>query len=352
MATIRKRGDKWQVQIRRKGEVPFSRTFGLRRDADIWARMVETQADRKDLPKDPRLLGQHTLGELVVRYRDTVSVKKRGKEMEQWVLNAFLRHSLCVRSLSNITAIDFTAYRDERLQEIKPNSLKRQLDVIHNLFEVARDEWGLPFKENPLDKIRLDCTDTRRERRLRPGEFERLVDACGLCRNPYVLPIIKLAIETGMRRGEILAIQWHDIDIREQSLTIPRSKNGRSRHIPLTSKAIAIIQGVEKVGDRVFPVTANGFRLAWQRVKTRARIEDLHFHDLRHEAISRFFELGLTTPEVALISGHRDMRMLFRYAHAMRSQISEKLDQRSGGAVRVSRERTSHAQGKQKGYMN
>lgn len=326
MATIRNRNQKWQVQVRRKGETPFSRTFGLRKDAELWARQMERQADRRDLPKDPRLLEQFTLGELVVRYRDTVSIRKRGADIEHCVLNAFLRHPMCSKSIANITVADFATYRDQRLKQIKPISLKRQLAVIHNLFEIARDEWGLPIKENPLEKLRLDCPNRSRERRLRQGEFEQLIDACRLCRNPHILPIIRFALETGMRRGEILAIHWHDLNHRDQTLTIPMSKNGRSRQIPLSNEAIAIINEIKKEGDHVFPVTGNGFRLAWQRVKKRAGIEDLHFHDLRHEAISRFFEIGLSTPEVALISGHRDMRMLYRYAHPLLCNISVKLN--------------------------
>ena len=95
----------------------------------------------------------------------------------------------------------------------------------------------------------------------------------------------------------------------------------------VTNKAIALLHAhSSERQDRIFPVTANAFQLAWRRVKARAKIDDLRFHDLRHEAISKFFELGLTTPEVAMISGHRDMRMLFRYAHADRSRVLEKIN--------------------------
>jgi integrase len=124
----------------------------------------------------------------------------------------------------------------------------------------------------------------------------------------------------------MLAVRPQHIDLIGRALLIPEAKNGYSRTIPLTNDAIAILRdGVSDDQGRVFAISANAFRLAWERLKRRARIDDLRFHDLRHEAISGFFEKGLTVPEVALISGHRDMRMLFRYAHASREQIILKL---------------------------
>ena len=126
MATIRKRGAKWQVQIRRVGVRPLSRSFNVRKDAEAWARFMEVQADRNDLPDDQKALQQVTLGELVARYRDTITVKKRGAEVERIVLAAFMRHSICRRRLSEIVVEDFAAYRDERLRTVKPSSLKRE----------------------------------------------------------------------------------------------------------------------------------------------------------------------------------------------------------------------------------
>jgi integrase len=120
-------------------------------------------------------------------------------------------------------------------------------------------------------------------------------------------------------------MRWTDFDAQGRSLLIPQTKNGHSRIIPLSGKAVALLDTLPRTAERAFRITANAFRLAWERVKGAAGIDDLHFHDLRHEAVSRFFELGLTMPEVALVSGHRDMRMLFRYTHPMREAIASKL---------------------------
>jgi integrase len=210
-----------------------------------------------------------------------------------------------------------------------PHPLKRYLDPVHNLFELARNEWGIPLLENPLDRLKLKAPSQRRERRLAPGEWERLLGAARLTRNPWIEPIMRLALATAMRRGEILAIESNHVSLDKRCLLIPVTKNGHARTIPLTADAIRVLEELPRVQGRLFPVAGNAFRLAWIRLRNRAGLNDLRFHDLRHEAISRFFELGLNASEVALISGHNDMRMLFRYTHPLRAAIFYKLDRRS-----------------------
>ena len=327
MATIRKRRDKYEVQIRRSGLQSISRTFHALKDARSWARHMEMEADRRDLPTDPKTLRQVSLGELVTRYRDTISSTKRSHDREWFMLGTLLAHPISRRRLSELTAAHFAAYRDERLRDVRPASVKRELAPVRHMFEIARNEWGLPIRDNPLAKLQLSGVDQRRERRLRPGELDKIIKAAQSCRNKLIRPIILFALATGMRRGEILAVRQQNIDLTARSLLISETKNGYSRIIPLSNEAIALLHDYVGEGqDRVFPVTANAFRLAWERVRTRAKIDDLRFHDLRHEAISKYFEMGLTTPEVALISGHRDMRMLFRYSHALRETIIAKLN--------------------------
>jgi integrase len=331
MATIRKRKDKWEVQIRRMGLRPISKSFIMRKDAEAWARYLEVQADRADLPTDRRVLQRVTLGELVQRYRNTVSVKKRSHDKERFFLQVFLAHSICCKRLSEVSTTDFAEYRDHRLASVKPTSLKRELAPIRHLFEIARHEWGLPLKENPLDKLQLKASDQRRERRLKPGELNSLLEAAGHCRNKLIKPIILLAVETGMRRGEILSIRYDHLDLRERALLIPETKTGRARTIPLNEKATDLLLKLSSVQlskdqERLFPISANCLRLAWERICKRAGVSDLHFHDLRHEALSRLFEAGLTGPEVMSISGHRSIATLGRYAHAgERKAIAAKL---------------------------
>lgn len=323
MATIRRRGVSWQVQVRRMGQRPVSKTFKLKKDADTWARHMESRADRFDLPahQDPRLLERTTLRELVLRYREEVSSRKRGGNVEQIVLNAFLRHPICRRSIAELQTSDFAAYRDHRLKTVQSVTLRRQLAPIHNLFEIARDEWGLPIRENPLAKLRLDKRTSRRERRLRAEEFDKITRQARLLKNPLILQVILFALQTGMRRGEILAMEWGHLEFSARTLHIPQAKNGHARTIPLSDSARTVIDALPRQHSRVFPISANAFQLTWQRLLDRCDITDLHFHDLRHEAISRFFEMGLSVPDVALLSGHRDARMLLRYAHSSRERV-------------------------------
>ncbi|AWC20966.1 integrase [Aminobacter sp. MSH1] len=325
MASIRKRKGKWQAQVRRLGFAPEIRTFVTKVDAQEWARTIETKIDRRELEPDRRILDETTLRDVITRYRDEIVPAKKGGEVEVIVLNAFLRHSICRKRLSHLGAQDFASYRDERLRVVSAATLKRQLNPVRSALNIARKEWGLPLRTNPLSEFGLGAQDNKRERRLRKGELDRLVLAARKTRNPLIVPIVLFALETGMRRGEILAMQWDHINLEKRSVVILESKNGHSRTIPLTPRAIEILQGLNGRTGRVFPVAANALRLSWVRLMERASIEDLHFHDLRHEAISRFFEMGLTVPEVASISGHRDVRMLMRYAHADVSRLSARI---------------------------
>jgi integrase len=148
-------------------------------------------------------------------------------------------------------------------------------------------------------------------------------------RNRLIKPAILLAIETALRRGELLNLTWGAIDLDSRTAHIPHTKTGYARTIPLTDQALAVLRTIPRTEAKVLPLTPIALRLAWNRVRVRAGMPDLHFHDLRHEAISRFAEMSLTTVELSAISGHRDPRMLFRYAHLRPADLAKKLTGRS-----------------------
>ena len=129
----------------------------------------------------------------------------------------------------------------------------------------------------------------------------------------YLWPIIDFAIETGMRRSEILGMKWEHIGIDNQRVLLPLTKNGSSRWVPLSDKAIKVLDQIPRTTDHVFPITDVALRQSWERLRNRANLIDFTFHDLRHEAISRMFEKGLNVPEVASISGHKITSQLFWY---------------------------------------
>ena len=128
-----------------------------------------------------------------------------------------------------------------------------------------------------------------------------------------------------MRRGEILNARWIDLNLKHRTLRIPVTKNGEAREIPLSLVALDTLHTIPHGGEFIFPVSANALQLAWQRLKKQQGMPNLRFHDLRHEAISRLFERGLSLPEVALISGHKDPRMLMRYTHLRAEELAKKL---------------------------
>lgn len=327
MATIRKRYGKWHVQIRRTGVGSRNRTFHLKSDAEMWARQVEQELDRHGLTVDLKSLRSITLADLIVRYRDTVVIKKRSCNNETVMLNACLRQDWVQTPIGRVTAKLFSDYRDQRLQVCKPSSVRRELGVLQHVFAVAIREWALPIPHNPVANIAMPSPGPNRDRRLNGDEEQRLFKATEQCRNRFMRPLIELALETAMRRGELLNIHADDIRPDERTLHIPKTKNGHPRTIPLTAKALSILEQLPPDSNgKLFPMSPNAVRLSWGRLVRRAGIEDLHFHDLRHEAISRFFEMGLSVPEVALISGHRDPRMLFRYTHLRAEDVARKLN--------------------------
>lgn len=325
MATIRKRGERWQVQVRRNGYKAVTRSFLLKTDAERWARQLETDADRCVLTGDPRVLESISVADLIKRYRDTVTVTKRGQRNETIILDAMLRQPFADKTLADASPADFATYRDERLTRVKATTIRREMSLLRHTFDLARREWGLPLANNPLDGLRRPRMDEPRDRRLMPGELLKLLRGCRKSRVGYLHPVILFAIETGMRRGEIASIRWHDVNLDTRLLHIPITKTGHPRTIPLTRRAVRVLAKQPSNQPTPFAITPNGLRQAWKRLVRRVGLDGLHFHDLRHEAVSRFFEMGLSVPEVALISGHRDPRMLFRYTHLRPEDVGRKL---------------------------
>lgn len=254
MATIRKRGKRYQVQVRRHGFAPVSQSFLLLSDAKEWAREMDRRADRQELSPIRTSLSSITLRELVERYRDDVIPTMKGGDKEWYLVNAFARHPICRKTLAELSTKDFAEYRDERLQSVTPKSVQRGLSSISHMFEVAREEWGMPLKENPLSRLRIKVVDNKRQRRLRTGELALLLKhaASGPIagrdnhsnreRNAFVPIIVQFALETAMRRGEILALRWGEVDLERASLTVLESKNGYSRVLPVTNAAASLLE--------------------------------------------------------------------------------------------------------------
>lgn len=328
MATITKRGSGWFTQVRRKGYPAQYRTFRLKADAEAWARRTEAAMETGGGDGSRAYLKRTTLRELLGRYLLEVTPTKRSEESERLRLEKLQRDPLCDLTLEAFSPQAVAAYRDRRLVVVKPGTVRRELSLLHHALDIARREWGCGLQQNPVRLVTPPAVRNARDRRLRPGELERLQEAVAATRNELVNPIIQFAVETALRRAEILNLKWRDVQLEQRTAHIRWSKTGKGRTVPLTDGALQILRErlQESRGEeRVFPTTAVALRLAWERLRRRAGLEDLRFHDLRHEAISRFCELGLSLAEVALISGHRDYRMLARYTHLQPMELATKL---------------------------
>jgi integrase len=223
------------------------------------------------------------------------------------------------------TGVAMAQYRDARLKTVTSGTVRRELALLRHCFEVARREWGYPISSNPVKAIRLPSPGKARNRRLTAAERARLSEATAKSKTWYLDAIVELAMQTAMRRGELLKLSWKNIDFQRRLATLPMTKNGDERHVPLTTSAASILRALPRTNEVVFPVSEVALRQSWERTIAKADLKDFRFHDLRHEAISRFFESGLTIPEVAVISGHRDVRMLMAYTHLRPEDIAKKL---------------------------
>ena len=322
MGSIRKRNGKFQAQVRREGIKPISKTFLAKKDAEVWVRGIEARIDAGEVNLAmPKLL---TLRDLLVRYADEITPQKKGKPQEIRRINRLLKDQISDTKLSKLSSASIAEFRDRRMKD-GVRAAQIDLILIRHAIKIARLEWGVELPTNPVEGVRIPNGVVRRTRRLESGEYEALSHAAARCTNPYIWPCIEIAIETGMRRSEILSLRWNNVDLETRIAFLPDTKNGSKRHVPLTSKAVQVLGSLAQNRHHVFPINDYSVRHGWDRLVKRAGILGLRFHDLRHEAISRFFEMGLSVPEVAAISGHKDFRMLSSYTHFSAESIIHKL---------------------------
>lgn len=283
------------------------------------------------------------LGVALDKYYGCASVQKRGHLQEFYRINVIKRSALARRYMHEITSVDIAEYRDQRLSEVSgktgrtnsPASVRLELALLSALYNLARIEWGT-CTHNPVEHVRKPPASKGRTRRLTSQE-ERKIGRALAKRNIELAAIFHLALETAMRQGEILSLRWENIDLHIGIAHLLLTKNGSVRDVPLSFKARKVLREYSgPLSGPVFSYTSNGFKSAWREVIQALGIVDLHFHDLRHEAISRLFELGtLNVMEIAAISGHKSLTMLKRYTHLRATQLVSKLDIRKRQAQKL-----------------
>lgn len=332
VATIRKRGPyQWQAIIRKRGFPPQSQTFETKAMAQAWAGELESQMVRGVFIS----LGEAestTLARALERYWAEVGSKKRHPSQERQRINHWLKSPLSQRYLGNLRGNDFALYRDQRRADGRAeNTIRLELALVGHLFEIARKEWGMDGLQNPLKNIRKPSGSQERDRRLKPGEYEKIAAKLEASSNVWVRPLFDFAIETALRQGMLFVLRWEWVDLEAQLIHIPQPYRGVGNKcvppiLPLSRKATAILAALPRdIGGLVFPTTANAIRNIWKRVIKQLEIEGLRWHDLRHEAASRLFEKGLHPLEVASVTGHKSLSMLRRYTHLQPSDLARKL---------------------------
>ena len=237
-------------------------------------------------------------------------------------------------TVDKINSETIAQFRDTRLKTVSANTVRIELALISVVFEQCRKEWGFALT-NPVRGIRIPKPGKPRQRRLERGEEEALLAACRTSRAYYLHSFVVLAIETGMRFGELLGIRWEHINLNSQTIYLPDTKNGHPRTVPLSTRAIEAINALPRaINGKLFNSGYQSIHNAFNLAVTKARgtqpdsnifLKGLRFHDLRHEAVTRLFEKGLNPIEVGMVSGHKTLSMLQRYTHLRSEELVSKL---------------------------
>ncbi len=329
MATISKtKFGTFRVQVRRIGQPHLNKTFKSRKDAETWALEKELELSTGTFINRTEV-ERMCFSYLVDRYIQEVSPNKKGHQQELPRLK-HIKKILGDYHVLQIQSKHIANYRDQRSKLGRSNSaILNELSLISQIFDYSIKEWCIPLPNNPCRSIKKPKQAKGRDRRLKEGEETKLLAYCEQSRALLLKPLVILALETGMRLSELLSLSWGRIDINKRTALLLDTKNGESRIVPLSQKALQTLRQIpiNINSDKVFWTWSakDGVENVWRRTCKKAEIEDLHFHDLRHEATSRFFEKGLNMMEVASITGHKSLQMLKRYTHLKAEDLAMKL---------------------------
>ena len=329
MATIIQRGDKWRVQIRLRG-VMRSKTFERHGDAKAWAARMESMIHDGIQGNAPRHLA---FKDIAARYLKEVTPQKRGSREEAYRIGRILQSNLAFVPVPDLRPQDFADWRDHRLKEVSSATVNRELTTISAICNHVLKEWGL-LNDNPVLKISKPKTSKARTRRPTQQEIKDICNALLLDeeRKPELLIqrvalAMLFAIETAMRAGEICGMMWDDVHLSKRIAHLRMTKNGESRDVPLSLRAVAIINQLEGIHEQsVFAVDVKTLDVLFRRARDKCEIVDLHFHDTRREALTRMSK-KVPVEMLAKISGHKDLRILLNvYYRPEMSDIASMLD--------------------------
>ncbi|KAF1043417.1 MAG: Tyrosine recombinase XerC [Herbaspirillum frisingense] len=337
MGTIQKRDDNkgrttYQARVRKTGFPALSKNFDTKADAQQWITEREAEMSR-GVFVDTRAADEWTVGRLLARYREEVTPKKKGAEVEGIRIKAMERDRISQFAVAHLTPKAVAEYRDRRIAAGKSGAtVNRDLATLHHVLEIARKEWSIGMPNNAVSQVSRAKANPGRTRRLSPEEEQALRAACKATRNGYLEVCITLALETAMRQSEIIGLDWEFIDLDKRVIHLTVTKNGEGRGVPLSSAAVAALKEIDAPmihGKRHGPVfkgvTASALKQSFAKTVDRAGLVDFRFHDLRHEATSRLFEKQFNPMEVSSVTGHKSLAMLKRYTHLMAADLAKRL---------------------------
>jgi integrase len=333
MATIERRlsktsGNSYRAKIRLKGYPIQSASFERLTDARKWVQQTES-AIREGRHFKTTESKRHTLAELIDRYiREVLPTKKSAKDQAQQL--RWWKTEIGSYLLADVSPSLLAECRDKLGREItkrskprSPASVVRYLAALSHVFTTAVKEWGW-MEDNPMRKVTKPKESRGRVRFLSEDERVRLLKACHESRNPYLYPVVVLALSTGMRQGEIMGLTWDNVDLNRGRAILHETKNDERRAVAITGHALELLKEPSRVrridSNFLFPSKINrrkpiNLRAPWEAALKRADVEEFRFHDLRHSAASYLAMNGASLAEIAEVLGHKTLQMVKRYAH-------------------------------------
>lgn len=327
MASFVKQGSKWRAQIYVSG-IRKAKSFPTKAQAKSWATEIEFMLSQQS----NGVSHSHTLRDIFERYSEEISSTKKGEKWEIIRLNAYGKFSLADIRLVDLKREHLEDWIQLRLKTVKPSSVNRDLNLISHCLTQAR-RWRL-MTHKPMDDLKRPKNPPHRDRRISPDEEATIIFTLNYeAGNPVtqqqqrVAVAFLLAIETAMRQGEITGLTAEHVNLESRVAHLPMTKNGMSRDVPLSTKAVSLLRSLEPWSEdkSLFGISSDTVSTLFRRAVLKAGIDDLTFHDSRHEAITRLAR-KLDVLDLARMVGHRDIKQLMTYYNRSAKDMAQQLD--------------------------
>jgi integrase len=340
MAYIRKRGSSWEAMVR-KNEFRITRTFDTELQARAWAADIELQILRGTYSDPKKLCDSMKFSDLLQRYAEKVTPTKKGARQELSRIKGLQKQGWISKPIAKLCVSDFSDYKVQRVKQISNSTLNRELALLSAVLNHARREWGMDVKNFVLD-IKKPKENSARKRIFSEEELDFLSDAVAKSRSESFKLYFHIALTTGFRKSEILALRTKHINLQEGTVFLPMTKNGESRVAPIGAKAREVFETIsDKKLDELFGYEGSDpFKKAWYAAISRAInayienceknnvrprtdfLQDVRFHDLRHHAFTKIAKVVKGYNELSLITGHKSPQMIGRYVHLTPAQVA------------------------------